>query len=210
MGFKRWKRVAHKTYLLTFKSQQEMARTLIRFQEFYENPKYRGKVFSFKEIEAWWRKKGGGRMTYYSDWSGFNFPSWVLEVFGESFKHITRRERSILNLFKRFKHPFYVIAAVEGDEETIDHELTHAMYEIARPYHIEVNQIISKHKKKLKPLFRWLRKQGYANDPLILADEANAYLTCDTEYLNDKGVKWPSDVALELWHLRMWYSFFLE
>jgi len=57
----------------------------LRFEEYYESPRFKGRIFTFDEYRKWYVKnspkgKKTGRFTYYSDWSGFNIPSYALKT----------------------------------------------------------------------------------------------------------------------------------
>lgn len=65
---------------VNFSSQEELASTFLRFQEHFESPSFKGKIFSLDDYKRWYIKHSPngqktGEFTYYSDWSGFNIPS---------------------------------------------------------------------------------------------------------------------------------------
>ena len=60
---------------LKFKRKKDLTQTMLRFQEHFESPKFRNKFFSLEEFKAWYiTTTPNNKFTYYSDWSGFNFP----------------------------------------------------------------------------------------------------------------------------------------
>ena len=59
-------RVRKDIFHLKFNSQQELAETFLRFQEHYESPKYRGKVFTLGEFRKWYTDVHGS-FSYYQD-----------------------------------------------------------------------------------------------------------------------------------------------
>ncbi|OIO64544.1 hypothetical protein AUJ68_05710 [Candidatus Woesearchaeota archaeon CG1_02_57_44] len=100
----------HKIVFLEFESQREMAAALLRFQEYYECPRFRGRVFTLREYKEWYRGQYG-RFTYLTDWVGFNFPCTVLDPFLQGrFRPLRKAELEILGLLKLLRRPFYVIA----------------------------------------------------------------------------------------------------
>jgi len=74
------KKISEDIYLLVFKNQIDLTSTLLRFQEHFESPKFKDKIFSHKEFVNWY-SKGKEGFTYFKDWSGFNFPSTNLKNF---------------------------------------------------------------------------------------------------------------------------------
>jgi hypothetical protein len=73
-------------HLLTFDNQIDLTSTFLRFQEHYESPFFKGKYFTLDEFKEWYIKtspngKKSGKFTYYTDWGGFNIPSYILKPF---------------------------------------------------------------------------------------------------------------------------------
>jgi len=104
-------RIEHQTltdriHLLIFPTQRDVTLTLLRFQEHYESPKFRGKIFSLEEFKRWYvaNSPNGiktGEFTYYTDWNGFNIPSYVLQPFRDGkFNPLSEQERKFLDIFK--------------------------------------------------------------------------------------------------------------
>jgi len=106
------KALAKNIHLLTFENQFDITSTLLRFQEHYESPKFKGQFFTLEEFKEWYIKNSPkgietGEFTYYSDWNGFNIPSYVLRPFYENkFKNLSEAEKNILNIFKNKKNLF--------------------------------------------------------------------------------------------------------
>lgn len=136
-------KVLDNIYCLDFKDPLELSKTFLRFQEHYESPKYRGKIFTLKEFKAWYSEAfGGGKFTYYQDWGGFNIPSYVLKPFyNGSFKRITKRERAVLDAFKSVKEPYYVVG-VSGTW-ALRHELTHGLFYVNETYREKVLDVLN-------------------------------------------------------------------
>ena len=79
---------------LEFNSQQDLTSSLLRFQEYYESPKYRNKPFLFNEFYEWYKKTRNGKFSYLTDWAGFNFPTSILKVFlNGDMGNLTTREK---------------------------------------------------------------------------------------------------------------------
>src|SRR3990167_8171616 len=100
---------------LNVDTQEELTTTFLRFQEHYESPEFKGKIFTLEEFKKWYilnspNGKKTGRFTYYEDWAGFNIPSEVLEPFYEGkFNPLADYEQKFLDLFKEKRDgKFYV------------------------------------------------------------------------------------------------------
>jgi len=167
------KKLKYNSVLISARSTEVLSKTFIRFQEYYEGPKYKGKIFTLGQVKEWYSNKFGAD-TYYRDWSGYNFPSWVLEPFRKGlFDPLTKEETIILELFKYRFDNFYIIGA--NDKETIRHELAHALYSYNLNYKKSIDSFCEKYKKELSKLSNHLIKKGYHKD--VVNDEIQAYVT---------------------------------
>lgn len=177
-------KIADSVYLLVFNTQYELTSTFLRFQEYYESPEFRGKIFRLKEYKEWYSKLKGS-FSYYTDWSGFNIPSYVLEPFYQKeFKRISKKERVILDMFKKEKSDFYIIGICinrkkdnkKMKEDTglaIKHELAHGLFYTNESYRNKVLETINKFNvNKIKKSIN-SSAVGYCDE--VLDDEVNAY-----------------------------------
>ena len=159
--------------LLTFENQYDITSTLLRFQEFYESPKFQGTLFTLAEFKDWYTKEKGS-FSYYSDWNGFNFPSTVLTKFNEGlFNPLSESEEKILSLLQEEKGCFYVIGIhKQGKPDTLIHEIGHALFFTNVEYRNQV--LIQIDKYDLSQLTLWLKESGgYADS--VINDELHAY-----------------------------------
>ena len=179
-------------YLLHFGKQHDLCMHFLRFQDYYESPKFRRKFFIMAEHRRWYaRKYGKGKFTYAKDWSGFNVPSNYLLPFlenpGLAFPDFNSRDQFMLDLIRKAAdqengHPFYFIG-IFGDKEgtykdgstgVIYHELAHALYFTNRKY----KKTMQKHLAALDPRVKRqcrevLDKMGYHES--TFEDEIHAY-----------------------------------
>src|SRR5690242_20121476 len=119
-------KLADRIYLVRFETQYELAATFLRVQEYYESPRFSGRVFSLEQYMDWYVAQFGA-FTYYQDWAGFNVPSTALQPFYEGkFDPLLEKEKRLLRLFKRLRGRFYVIGVYDSGDLT--HELAHALY----------------------------------------------------------------------------------
>ncbi len=184
-------------FLLRFSDQQEQAKTFLRFQEHYESPEFRGKIFSLDEFKDWYTKIKGA-FSYYTDWIGFNFPSEILKPFRDgAFDPLSEQEKQVLELFKDTKDPFYVISVWnigEKDEMTylLKHEIAHGFFYTRPEYKEEAQKILSKY--DLGELKEWLRGRGGYHESVI-EDECHAFGLTGTKSLT---VQIPTKMREEL------------
>jgi hypothetical protein len=156
-------------------SQEELGRTFIRFQEYYEspNPEFRGKIFTLGVVRQWYSVKYGAD-TYHHDWTGFNFPSRILLPFKQGlFDPLTVEEIDCLNLFKYRHDNFYIMGA--QNSATLRHELSHALYDSNEKYRNEIDSYIKKNKRGLAKTRKYILDKGYAEE--VINDEIQAYVT---------------------------------
>jgi hypothetical protein len=159
-------------YHLSFPNQYLLAATLLRFQEHYESPKFRGLIFGWEEFMDWYAAEKGS-FSYFEDWSGFNLPSTVFEPFlAGSFDPLTRKESALLELVRELPRPFYFIGTVDSESEALVHEIVHGLYFVRSDYRQAVDDLLSA--ADTRNLHRILAKIGYHPD--VFNDEINAYL----------------------------------
>ena len=165
-------------FLLSFARRDTMCRAMLRFQEHYESPKFRNKIFTLAEFKRWYpRSLGLKRFTYYSDWGGFNIPSSVLKPFyAGQFKALSPAEKRILNTFKDQRGKFYVIAtAAQGSLATLHHEVAHAIFYLDADYRTQATRAVGRlNRKEYRAFTAYLAKIGYTKQ--VFVDEAQATL----------------------------------
>ena len=163
--------IAHKIYLLIFPNQKDLASTFLRFQEHYESPKFRGKIFSLKEYKKWYVSQQG-KFSYYTDWNGFNIPSRILKPFYlGKFDPLSNREKVLLDLFKKEKEDFYIIAILKKNNAVLNHEIAHGFYHTKSSYKKAVLLVLKKYNTtKLRKIL--IATSGYHKS--VLDDEVHA------------------------------------
>lgn len=163
---------------LKFKRKKDLTQTMLRFQEHFESPKFRNKIFSLEEFKTWYATTTPNKkFTYYSDWSGFNFPSKILKPFyAGNFDPLTAEEKMILDTLRNEEGKFYVIATFKNED--VKHETAHARFYVDQQYRKEVKKVMSA--INTKPIFKVLKDMGY--DKSVWIDEAHAYLLETEEY----------------------------
>jgi hypothetical protein len=173
---------------LHFKTQYEITSTMMRLQEFYESPygTIRGQYFDLEEYMDTYAENMEN-FTYTADWSGFNVPGNVVNMFFTTFdEKLLRKEEHLKNILnealKKFNikgDNFYLIASYEDKEEGKDvlkHEIGHGLYYLNKKYKEEMRKIILKIPEKIhKQLEGGLKEQGYTD--IVIPDEIQAYFS---------------------------------
>lgn len=189
--------VAKRILRTVFDSQEEMASTFLRFQEFYESPFFRGKVFTVEEFKKWYTEnskngKETGKFTYFEDWEGFNIPSWALEPFYEGkFDPLSEQEKRFLDTFRALRGTQFCIlgTCTSSDDEVFKHEVAHGLFCMYPEYRNEVlSALQAMVPSDLEAIKSFLHLQlGY--HPEVIDDEAHAYLITDTEEIGKVGIE---------------------
>jgi len=166
---------------VVFEKQKDLARSFCRFQEYYESPVFRGKIFTLGEFRSWYVKTYG-TWSYYYDWSGFNVPDYIFVPFAKGlFDPLDEYESNLLNLFKYRENAFYVIGTTENNKEAIGHEICHALWHLDLDYCTEASYVIDTmiNDVNCDKIKNWLLRKGYSKH--LIKDELNAYLAHSTE-----------------------------
>jgi hypothetical protein len=159
--------------LLSFRRRQTMALTLLRFQEHYESPRFKGTVFTLAQYKQWYTSVRGS-FSYADDWAGFNFPDPILEPFKAGrFNPLTPAEREVLKALAGQKGRFYVIATAQGNARALEHELAHAFYYLLPAY--RRRSLAIQKGGDFSDLIERL-KEGEGYDPMVFKDEIQAIL----------------------------------
>jgi len=169
-------------YELRFNDSFQMCMTFLRYQEFYESPRYHDKKFTIAEFMTWYSKEQGedGHFSYASgDWGGFNIPVEVIkQVFDMGLEDPNQYDQlmyAIYRLIKMETREAYLIGVM--DDGVLDvHEMTHAMFYLDHSYRDRCLGIIHMTDPELLDLMREvLFAKGYTEKTFY--DEVQAYLT---------------------------------
>lgn len=186
--------------VLIFDTRYELTMSFVRLQEFYESPKFQGKVFSLEEYMDYWAKEfGKGVFDYTTRWRGFNVPGKVVLDWMDKFNYddkssIRAREIALIEKIlsrysKKDLENSYIIAThydCPNKKEVIDHEVAHAMYTLNPEYKAECQKLFSKINSTKEGRLVYERmedkliKMGYASN--LLEDEIQAYWATGDEY----------------------------
>ena len=183
-----FKEISDNIFHLEFPTTHLMCSTLIRFQEHYECPKYKDKVFSLEEYMDWYADKNVD-FTYFQDVAGFNLPSSTLDKFyaGE-FDPLTKKEQKVLDIFKEIEEPYYIIATSTDSatqENDLIHEISHGLYHVNEEYYKEVKRVLKG--EDLGDIYEWFKEKGYHKAHFL--DEAHALFMEDCKSFSRSNFK---------------------
>jgi len=188
------KEIHPKIFLVTFDKRYDLCMTFVRFQEFYESPKFRNKYFELEEFMDWWADKYGiaGSFDYVAKWDGFNIPGYIvcrwieqMTIHNGSFRE---KEKTLLNEIRKklngsldsVKSIYIIGVNKETGESNIevckDHEVAHAFYQLYPQYREECKELLKKTPLKIKDkAIAALTELGY--NKKVFDDEMQAYFS---------------------------------
>lgn len=176
-------------YLLEFENNYDLAMHFLRAQEYYESPeaRFRGKLFSLLDYIEWYSKNKGGNFTYATDWAGFNLPSNIIKELYVSSPTLPDENRYDIFMKRIAQHmeeqskgkDYYLIGVEDGDQESIEHEVAHALWRLKEAYQTEQKKNLSLiSEADYDMLSTSLTILGYGDD--FVDDELQAYLSTAT------------------------------
>jgi hypothetical protein len=176
-------------YHMHFRSQALLAYSFLRFQEYYESPFYKGKIFSIDEFIDWYKKEYQKTVfEYHKDWSGFNIPSYVLEPFKKGlFKDLNALEKSFLNVVSKVEESDFYIIGTYAEDNAEKHEIAHGLYHCFPEYKAEMDEILLDY--DLSEFYDYLGDTGYHPD--VFKDDVQAYSIDDPCILKENDVNLP-------------------
>lgn len=185
---------------LSFPNRKEMTLSLCRAQEFYEasDERLRGRHFTWEAfVDAFTDDEG--KISYFSFWSGFNFPGTSYSKFLDAFKlDLSDRETRVMEAVTSsvdMNGSFYVIGTLAGAEDTFRHETLHALYHVDDAYRTEATGLVLNMDHGVRTRMReGLARLGYGDN--VIYDEIQAYLgSGGTEELARRFGLTPSESA---------------
>lgn len=190
-------KITDRIVLVSAKTQTQLGSAFIRFQEHYESPEWRGKIFTEGQLRAWYSEKYGAN-TYEHDWTGFNLPGSILRPFIQGlFDPLGPAEAELVNLFRYRTDEFYVIGSQTDQLETLDHEICHGLFATVSAYREAVQKILRANHKQLTPLRKRIESLMY--HPSVVEDEVHAYASGSIDLVReDWGIEVPDGVHVAL------------
>ena len=166
-------------YCLPFTNSTTLGMTFLRFQEHYESPYFRGKVFTLKEYKKWYFKKfDTNTFDYCMQYVGFNLPYTGFIPFSlGKFDPLTKNEEGLLDQVCQLPNPFYIIGINIKHRQALTHlvhETAHGLYYLCKPYRKTMQGLVRCIPKKIiKEIHEELALCGYHKD--VYTDEIQAY-----------------------------------
>jgi hypothetical protein len=191
-----------KVMSLIFKTKKEMALTMMRFAEFYESPLaiIKNKCFTYSDLLEYYADDDG-YFNYMNYYEGYNIPVDIMFKFASKFfKQMTDREQDVLIAVGNTKCK-YLIATLEGDTNTLDHELSHARWSLQPEYKKEMLGIIHSLPQDIYDAMRVDLSTNYDLD--VLDDEICAYMLTGT--LEELVDTFPSLTTEEIKSFQEWF-----
>lgn len=179
--------VRDKIWLVTCKKQYDLAMLFLRSQEYYESPKFRYTKFTLVEFMNWYATQSSEQsFTYPQDWSGFNIPSWTItEAVNWPSCDMNYWDDQMLEILwyidRGADDDLYLIGALEGDQETINHELAHGLFYTNKEYQKTMKKLVAQlpERKEISAVLKTM-DGGYHHS--VFVDETQAYLATGLEH----------------------------
>jgi len=157
-------------------------------QEYYEssNDKLNSKSFSLITFIDEFMDDSGD-ISYWRYWNGYNIPGSVYMEWHKStinpdgISYLSEYESLLFDEISKYGHDdCYIIGCLEGDSETIDHELSHAMFYLNPLYRKRMEKLLYTNLLELNnnqyyKIRDTLRLMGYSDE--VIPDEIIAYLS---------------------------------
>lgn len=192
MNFK-FNQISDQIFLLTFDHPYDLAIRFLRVQETYESTheQFRDHVgWTIIDFMEWYVKSDysdGNSFSYADDWAGFNVRSELLHrIYREEYTSIVDH-----NQYDQFMYHitalcdlmcpndnWSLIGALEGDMETIPHELSHAFWATDPEYQAKGLALIQKYPELCEELKEHLRSLMYTEE--VIDDECFAYMSTNS------------------------------
>jgi len=165
--------------LLLFPTSRRASKAMMRMQGHYENPRFRGQVFTADEFSKWYRGRRK-RSTYCDDWAGFHFTRASIEPFySGDFQPLHKYERTVLRLCRNLPANGSIIGVsetvVRRDQSVMWHELAHAMYNVDIKYRHAQQRLLRRH--DMSALLKVVSTLKYHK--AVHIDEMQAYMVSD-------------------------------
>ncbi len=137
------KEISEGIFYIGFKKREKIANTFMKLHGYYENPKFKGKIFSEKQFERWFRLHTSMGKEYelrFRDIAGgFNIPDYNFKPFIQGKFDLIKEEKELIEKISEIdKNKFIIISSIIGEEEFFKHELAHAYFYMKKNYKEEI------------------------------------------------------------------------
>ncbi|HSD12631.1 MAG TPA: hypothetical protein VLC10_03665 [Patescibacteria group bacterium] len=171
-------------YHVAFKDRRTMNLAIGRVSEYGENPVLARTVFTWDQLEDWWKTaRGKKRQAFVDYWDGFNVPVSAFKPFFDGrFADLNAHERKLVAIARRLPRNAYVVAtAKNAGRHILPHEVVHGLFAHLPAYRAEVSAAVrdAMSRGRLRRIVAALLRMGYGKQTLV--DEINAYLVTRVE-----------------------------
>ena len=170
------KEVKKNVFAVVVPDSYDRCMLFLRVQEYYENPKYKGKNFNIWEFVKYYSRNNIFR--YAEEWDGFNLPYRVAEeCYNNIIQYDTPYDAVMDEILGEInpKGEAYIIGVDSSNGETFDHELCHAEYYLNKEYKQVADKLIKSLPKELCAILKKnLLRAGYHRS--VINDEIQAYM----------------------------------
>jgi hypothetical protein len=159
----------------------------LRYQEFYESPKYKNKQFTILDfIQYYTESYGNGVFSYVNDFWGYNVPDYVFtNIYNKTILDHNKYDETMKKIYEKCSEKydkFYIIGAYQNDKQTVRHEISHALYYLDKTYKNKSLEILSEVKENyIKTLHECLKHYSYNKS--VFNDELVAYMSTGIDAL---------------------------
>lgn len=174
----------HNIYSLQFFDRYDLCMHFLRLSEYHEHIYFQNKYFTIVEYMDWYTKdKDEDHFTYTLDWEGFNLTHIEIDNFDKNqVKDWNQYDDFMFKIFNYIKDEtdtFSLLGYMDGDVDTFDHELAHAMFaQIPEYKKLVLNELHKMQDSEFGPRLAQMQEDiksfGYAEH--VALDEQHAYL----------------------------------
>jgi len=165
-------------YHLSFDSTINLGAYFLRYQEYYESPRYYNVPFQLIDFLKWYASENDGNFTYFSDWAGFNLPAQVILDLYPQLTDANDHDSFMLLIAKmvlKENDKAYIIGTSHESKSALDHEIAHGLFYTNTKYQAEMKRTVKKLPAKIrKGIESVLLEMGYHER--VLVDEIQAYM----------------------------------
>ncbi len=167
-----------------YSTHYDVSMAFCRLNEWTESPNesFMGNPIAMEDYMRWYAlAKGKGVFGYPADWDGFNVRSTAIEAIQEMHNLGGKYQMSNLEMdliqSVQIVSPYARYSVIgtskQSDRGTLVHEIAHGRWYVNSVYHERMLDVVHTFRKEAKPLFTWLRKEGYHKN--VFEDETHAY-----------------------------------
>jgi hypothetical protein len=181
------KQLRKQIWHLHFDKHYDLTMHFLRYQEFYESPKFKKMNMTLVNLMDWYSQNmGDGVFSYPKDWAGFNLPGeQIFNCHRKGIEDKNRYDRMMFSIAEFIcakednQTNFYIIGTSEEDvdfKSTFNHELAHGFFFANEKYKKQSAELVNNLNPRTRSfIFKKLKESGYLEDFFI--DETQAYLS---------------------------------